>query len=88
MPHEEDVHLTPDQERKHDELKRRSALAAERLQRIADALGDAAYLREFEMQPDKDESELIRAWEHTLKRIDEITDEEERLLKEAGILPE
>lgn len=79
--------MTPDQEAKLGALKVKQRLAAERLQRIATAFGDAAFYRLIGELPPEDESEKIAAYEQTLKRIDAFADREERILQEAGILP-
>jgi predicted secreted protein len=79
--------MTPEQEAKHQDLKIRSRLAADRLQRIAEVLGKAAYLRELGVHPAENEMAKLKAYETTLKRMEELTDEEESLLRDAGILP-
>jgi hypothetical protein len=79
--------VTPDQEARYSDLKIRTKLAADRLQRIVDTLAEAAFLRELGVRPPEDETAQIVDYERTLKRIDEITAEEEALLQEAGILP-
>jgi hypothetical protein len=79
--------MTPEQEKKRADLQRKQELAAGRLQRIVDTLSDAAVLRHLESRPPEDESHLITVYEETLNRMDELIDEEERLLQEAGILP-
>ncbi len=78
--------MTPDQERQYEDLKLRARMLAERLQRIVDLLADAAFLRELGVIPPQDETAHIKDYEDTLRRIDEITKQEEELLRKAGIL--
>jgi len=78
--------MTPDQERQYEDLKLRARMLAERLQRIVDLLADAAFLRELGVAPPQDETTHIKDYEDTLRRIDEITKQEEELLRKAGIL--
>jgi hypothetical protein len=79
--------MTPEQNARLEELENKSRLAAQRLQRVALILGQAAWRRALGARPSEDEASQIAAYNQTLKRIEEITDQQEKLLREAGILP-
>lgn len=82
--------MTPDQEKTYDKLNDQASRAAKRLQSFVNALADAAIEREFGSKfgfsSEVDEADLLRKYEDTLKQIDDIADQQERLLKEVGIL--
>jgi hypothetical protein len=78
--------MTPDQERQYQDLKLRAGMLAERLQRIANVLADAAFMRAMGLASPRDETAWMKDYDETLRRIDEITQEEEALLRKAGIL--
>jgi hypothetical protein len=81
--------MTPEQEHKLDELSQRQSLLCQRLQRLAEAMASKAFHRDQGVTPDEaqDDAAELRAWEETLRRIEEATDEQEGLLRNAGILP-
>jgi hypothetical protein len=78
--------MTPDEQRQYEDLKQRSNKLAERLQRIVNVLADNAFLREMGVASPRDETVWMKDYDDTLQRIDEITAEEEKLLRKAGIL--
>jgi hypothetical protein len=80
--------MTPEQELQLDDLDVRAKLASDRLQRIANLLGNNAIRRHLGVKPPQDESAQIHAYEEALKQVERITDEQERILREAGVLPE
>ncbi|MER8894206.1 hypothetical protein [Mesorhizobium sp. M0676] len=74
---------------KYGDLKKRQQLLAEKLQRYADILGNAAIARASGVSTaiDQEQEEFVRAYDETLARIEELAAEEEKLLVAEGILP-
>jgi hypothetical protein len=62
-----------------------SLMLAERLQRIAIVLAENAFMREMEVASPRDETAWMKDYDETLRRIDEVTAEEEALLRERDI---
>jgi len=82
--------MTPEQEHKLEDLNQRQRLLGQRLQRLADAMASKAFRRDegvTRSDDAQDDAAELRAWEETLGRIEEVTDEQEDLLRNAGILP-
>jgi|ETNmetMinimDraft_28_1059901.scaffolds.fasta_scaffold10394_5 hypothetical protein len=81
--------MTPDQQKEWEGLQQRQALLSGRLQQIADAMGQMAIRRDRGVTRADDlqvDAANVRAWEATMARIEQVTDEQERLLQDAGIL--
>ena len=82
--------MTQEQEKQWQDLQDRRARLAGRLQRIADVMGNRA-IRRHQGVTRSDDAEQKAAdvglWEETMARIEEVTDKQEQLLQEAGILP-
>jgi hypothetical protein len=79
--------VTPEQKRQYEDIQLRHKLLGERLQRIIDALADIAIDREMGFWTSRDEAAWFADQETTLRRMDEVLQEEETLLREARILP-
>lgn len=79
--------MTIERDRRYEDLQMKATLAANKLQQIVDALGDAAIARHNGRKPLIDEQKYLDAYERTLDRIFEIAGNQEKLLQEAGILP-
>jgi hypothetical protein len=76
--------------RQQADLEERKRLLAERLQRLANAMGERAVRRAHGMarrEDAQDDAAENLAWEQTLRRLEEITEEQERLLRERGVPP-
>jgi hypothetical protein len=83
--------MTPEQKAKMADLELRQDLLAQRIRRLADAMGNRAIRRStgiFRGNDAQDDAAELAALEATLRRLDEVTTEQERILKEAGILRE
>jgi hypothetical protein len=82
--------MTRNKEAKEEDLGLQQRLLAQRLQRLADAMANRAIRRHAGVtradDAENDAAEL-RAWKETLRRIEEVTAEQERLFQDAGILP-
>jgi uncharacterized protein YjbJ (UPF0337 family) len=50
------LQMTPEQETRYAEIKQKMKLASDRLQRIVNALGNAAILRELGVRPLQDDA--------------------------------